>query len=41
MQKIICFHNPEEENGWLSNWFLSKFIVDNTVFFINGTVYDV
>ncbi len=32
MQKIICFHNPEEENGWLSNWFLSKFIVDNIVF---------
>ena len=25
---IICFHNPEEENGFLSNWFLSDFTVD-------------
>ena len=32
MQKIICFHTPDEENGWLSNWFLSKFIVDNISF---------
>ena len=31
MQKIICFHNPDEENGWL-NWFLSKFTVDNITF---------
>ena len=22
---IICFHNPNEENGYLSNWYLSKF----------------
>lgn len=22
---IICFHNPEEENGYLSNWYLAKF----------------
>lgn len=22
---IICFHNPEEENGYLSNWYLSNF----------------
>ena len=22
---IICFHNPDEENGYLSNWFLSDF----------------
>ena len=25
--KIICFHNPDEENGYLSNWYLSDFIV--------------
>ena len=22
---VICFHNPEEENGYLSNWHLSPF----------------
>lgn len=26
---IICFHNPEEENGYLSNWFYSKFSIDD------------
>lgn len=25
MKKIICFHNPDEENGYLSNWYLSDF----------------
>jgi len=25
---IICFHNPEEENGFLSNWYLSDFTVN-------------
>ena len=25
---IICFHNPEEENGLLSNWYLSDFKVN-------------
>ena len=25
--KIICFHNPNEENGYLSNWYLSEFTV--------------
>ena len=25
MRKIICFHNPDEINGYLSNWFLSDF----------------
>lgn len=24
---IICFHNPDEENEYLSNWYLSDFIV--------------
>ena len=23
---VICFHNPDEENGCLSNWYLSDFI---------------
>lgn len=30
--KIICFHNPDEENGFLSNWFLSPFIVNGMKF---------
>lgn len=29
---IICFHNPDEENGYLSNWFLSSFKIDNIEF---------
>lgn len=29
---IICFHNPNEENGYLSNWYLSKFTVDGIEF---------
>ena len=29
---MIFFHNPDEENGYLSNWYLSKFT-------INGIVY--
>lgn len=23
--KIVCFHNPDEENGYLSNWYPSVF----------------
>lgn len=30
--KIICFHNPDEENGYLSNWALSKFTVNGLSF---------
>ena len=30
--KIVCFHNPDEENGYLSNWYPSRFIVKNSVF---------
>lgn len=26
--RIICFHNPDEENGFLSNWYLSDFSAD-------------
>ena len=29
---IICFHNPDEENGYLSNWYPSKFSVEGVVF---------
>ena len=25
--QVLCFHNPDEENGYLSNWYLSNFIV--------------
>lgn len=25
MRRILCFHNPDEANGYLSNWFLSDF----------------
>ncbi len=30
--KIIGFHNPQEENGYLSNWYLSDFIVGEKMF---------
>lgn len=30
--EIICFHNPEEENGYLSNWYLSNFIIEGILF---------
>lgn len=29
---IICFHNPNEENGYLSNWYPSPFTVENKTF---------
>lgn len=29
MQRVICFHNPDESNGYLSNWYLSDFTVGN------------
>ena len=29
---IICFHNPNEENGYLSNWYPSNFIVNDVNF---------
>lgn len=31
-KKIILFHNPWEENGYLSNWYISKFKVDGIEF---------
>lgn len=30
--RIICFHNPVEENGFLSNWYLSDFSADGIHF---------
>lgn len=32
MNRIICFHNPDEENGYLSNWYPSHFTLDGIVF---------
>lgn len=32
MMETICFHNPNEENGYMSNWFLSDFVVDGITF---------
>lgn len=29
---IVCFHNPNEENGCLSNWYPSKFTVNDVDF---------
>lgn len=30
--KIICFHNPNEENGYLSNWYPARFTVNEIEF---------
>ena len=30
--QIVCFHNPNEENGYLSNWYLSPFTVNGIDF---------
>ena len=27
LMQIVCFHNPDEENGYLSNWYPSGHIV--------------
>ena len=29
---IICFHNPNEENGYLSNWYPTHFTVEGIEF---------
>lgn len=29
---VIGFHNPDEENGYLSNWYLSGFVLDGCTF---------
>lgn len=30
--QVVCFHNLNEENGYLSNWFLSDFTLDHLTF---------
>lgn len=32
MENIICFHNPDEENGYLSNWYISEFVWNEKLF---------
>ena len=32
MQTVIGFHNPTEEYGFLSNWYLSDFCLDGIRF---------
>lgn len=32
MTRIICFHNPDEENGYLSNWYPSPFELDGVAY---------
>lgn len=29
---VVCFHNPDEENAYLSNWFHCFFVVDGVEF---------
>lgn len=29
---IVCFHNPDEGNGFLSNWYTSNFEIDGRKF---------
>ena len=29
---VICFHNVDEEHGYLSNWYASPFTVDDVAF---------
>lgn len=31
-KKIVCFHNPDEGNGYLSNWYPSKFEINHITF---------
>jgi hypothetical protein len=31
-QNVICFHNPNEENAYLSNWYHCYFTVNNIIF---------
>lgn len=32
MRAVVCFHNPDENNGYLSNWFLADFNKDGIIF---------
>ena len=32
MKQIVCFHNPNEENAYLSNWYHSDFVKDGVIY---------
>lgn len=32
MRCVVCFHNPDEINGYLSNWYRSEFCVDGITY---------
>lgn len=32
MERIVCFHSPDEENGYLSNWYHSSFVEDGVTY---------
>lgn len=32
MKEVVCFHNPDEENGYLSNWHPSRFAIGGIEF---------
>lgn len=32
MHKVICFHNPNEPNAFLSNWFFSTFVKNGVTY---------
>lgn len=32
MRTVVCFHNPEEANGYLSNWYPAAFTTEGVVF---------
>ena len=32
MRNVVCFHKPDEINGYLSNWYLSDFMIDGIRF---------
>lgn len=32
METVVCFHNPDEINGYFSNWYLSDFSVDGILY---------
>lgn len=32
MMRLLCFHNPDDENGYLSNWYPSAFTVKGVNF---------
>ena len=37
--KVMCFHNPDEENGYLSNWALSGEFTVNGISFSSMEQY--